>query len=54
MLLADLGAEVISVTGGRAGQVPADYARGKRFVHLNLKHPASGTPCTGWPPPPTS
>jgi alpha-methylacyl-CoA racemase len=41
MLLADLGAEVIAVTGGRAGQVPADYARGKRFVHLNLKQPAS-------------
>ena len=41
MLLADLGAEVIAVTGGRAGQVPADFARGKRFVHLNLKHPAS-------------
>jgi alpha-methylacyl-CoA racemase len=41
MLLADLGAEVIAVTGGRAGQVPADYSRGKRFVHLNLKQPAS-------------
>lgn len=41
MLLADLGAEVIAVTGGRAGQVPADFTRGKRFVHLNLKHPAS-------------
>ncbi len=41
MLLADLGAEVIAITGGRAGQVPADFARGKRFVHLNLKHPAS-------------
>ena len=55
MLLADLGAEVIAVTGGRAGQVPADFARGKRFVHLNLKHPpTAATPCTGWPPPPTS
>jgi alpha-methylacyl-CoA racemase len=40
-LLADLGAEVIAVTGGRAGQVPADLSRGKRFVHLNLKQPAS-------------
>ena len=41
VLLADLGAEVIAVTGGRAGQVPADLSRGKRFVHLNLKEPAS-------------
>jgi len=40
-LLADLGAEVIAITGGRAGQVPADFSRGKRFVHLNLKQPAS-------------
>jgi len=41
VLLADLGAEVIAVTGGRAGQVPAELSRGKRFVHLNLKEPAS-------------
>ena len=41
VLLADLGAEVIAVTGGRAGQVPAELSRGKRFVHLNLKLPAS-------------
>jgi alpha-methylacyl-CoA racemase len=41
VLLGDLGAEVIAVTGGRAGQVPAELSRGKRFVHLNLKEPAS-------------
>lgn len=39
MLLADLGAEVIVVTGGRAGTPVATFARGKRFVALDLKAP---------------
>lgn len=37
MLLADLGAEVIVVTGGRAGVPVSTFARGKRFVALDLK-----------------
>jgi alpha-methylacyl-CoA racemase len=37
MLLADLGAEVIVVTGGRAGAPVSSFARGKRFVALDLK-----------------
>ena len=37
MLLADLGAEVIVVTGGRAGSPVSSFARGKRFVALDLK-----------------
>lgn len=37
MLLADMGAEVIVVGGGRSG-LPIDcYRRGKRFVNLDLK-----------------
>lgn len=40
MLLADLGAEVIVVTGGRAGSPVSSFARGKRFVALDLKSDA--------------
>jgi alpha-methylacyl-CoA racemase len=40
MLLADLGAEVIVVTGGRAGSPVSSFARGKRFVKLDLKSAA--------------
>lgn len=39
MLLADLGAEVIVVGGGRAGVAIAEFARGKRHIALNLKAP---------------
>lgn len=34
MLLADLGAEVIVVGGGRAGPPVSSFARGKRFITL--------------------
>ena len=37
MMLADLGAEVIVVGGGRAGLPVSSFARGKRFVTLDLK-----------------
>lgn len=37
MLLADLGAEVVVVGGGRAGLPVSSFARGKRFVTLDLK-----------------
>ncbi|WP_454719932.1 MULTISPECIES: CaiB/BaiF CoA transferase family protein [Cupriavidus] len=37
MLLADLGAEVIVVGGGRAGLPVSSFARGKQFVALDLK-----------------
>lgn len=37
MLLADLGAEVISVGGGRAGNPVATFSRGKHFIKLDLK-----------------
>ena len=37
MLLADLGADVIVVTGGRGGAPAECFARGKRFVALDLK-----------------
>ena len=37
MLLADLGAEVIVVGGGRAGPPVSTFARGKRFITLDLK-----------------
>lgn len=40
MLLADLGAEVVVVGGGRAGTQLADVARGKTFVSLDLKSAA--------------
>lgn len=40
MLLADLGAEVIVVTGGRAGAAVPELSRGKRFISLNLKSEA--------------
>jgi alpha-methylacyl-CoA racemase len=37
MLLADFGAEVISVGGGRAGRALDAFARGKRHIRLDLK-----------------
>lgn len=37
MLLADLGAEVIVVGGGRAGVAIPELSRGKRFISLDLK-----------------
>lgn len=37
MLLADMGAEVIAVGGGRAGLPVASFARGKQFIALDLK-----------------
>ncbi|AHV92497.1 CaiB/BaiF CoA transferase family protein [Bordetella holmesii] len=37
MLLADLGAEVIVVGGGRAGNPIATFSRGKHFIKLDLK-----------------
>ena len=37
MLLADLGAEVIVDGGGRAGPPVSSFARGKRFITLDLK-----------------
>jgi alpha-methylacyl-CoA racemase len=40
MLLADLGAEVIVVGGGRAGTSVAELSRGKRCIALDLKSPA--------------
>jgi alpha-methylacyl-CoA racemase len=40
MLLADLGAEVIVVGGGRAGVPIPDLSRGKRFMSLDLKSAA--------------
>ncbi len=39
MLLADLGAEVIVVGGGRAGVPIPELSRGKRLIALNLKAP---------------
>ncbi len=40
MLLADLGAEVIAVGGGRAGNPVATFSRGKHFIKLDLKSEA--------------
>jgi len=40
MLLADLGAEVIVVGGGRAGQPIPEFSRGKKHITLDLKNPA--------------
>lgn len=40
MLLADLGAEVVAVGGGRAGTALAEVSRGKRFISLDLKSEA--------------
>jgi alpha-methylacyl-CoA racemase len=40
MMLADLGADVVVVGGGRAGEQVADFCRGKRFIRLNVKEPA--------------
>lgn len=37
MLLADLGAEVIVIGGGRAGLPVSSFSRGKRFIALDLK-----------------
>ena len=37
MLLADMGAEVIVVGGGRSGLPIDSYRRGKRFINLDLK-----------------
>jgi len=39
MLLADLGAEIIVVGGGRAGPPVSSFARGKTFITLDLKNP---------------
>jgi len=39
MLLADMGAEVIVVGGGRAGPPVSTFARGKTFITLDLKSP---------------
>ena len=39
MLLADLGAEVIAVGGGRAGVAIPELSRGKRHIALDLKAP---------------
>ncbi|MFS8038586.1 CaiB/BaiF CoA transferase family protein [Xanthobacter sp. AM11] len=40
MLLADLGADVIVVGGGRAGVAIPEFSRGKRHIALDLKAPA--------------
>ncbi|MEP9353733.1 CaiB/BaiF CoA-transferase family protein [Xanthobacter sp. KR7-65] len=40
MLLADLGAEVIVVGGGRAGVAIPEFSRGKTHIGLDLKAPA--------------
>lgn len=40
MLLADMGAEVIVVGGGRAGGPVSTFSPGKRYVTLDLKSPA--------------
>jgi alpha-methylacyl-CoA racemase len=40
MLLADLGADVITVGGGRAAMPVRELSRGKRRITLNLKSPA--------------
>jgi alpha-methylacyl-CoA racemase len=40
MLLADLGADVIVVGGGRAGFPIPEFSRGKRHINLDLKNPA--------------
>jgi alpha-methylacyl-CoA racemase len=37
MLLGDLGADVVVVTGGRAGSAVPELSRGKRFITLDLK-----------------
>lgn len=39
MLLADLGAEVIVIGGGRAGLPVSSFSRGKHFIALDLKSP---------------
>jgi alpha-methylacyl-CoA racemase len=43
MLLADLGAEVIVVGGGRASPPIQELSRGKIFIRLDLKSPAGRT-----------
>lgn len=40
MLLADMGAEVIVIGGGRAGGPVSTFSPGKRFITLDLKSPA--------------
>src|SRR5690348_4458263 len=40
MLLADLGAEVIVVGGGRSGLPVTELSRGKQFISLDLKNSA--------------
>lgn len=39
MLLADLGADVVVIGGGRAGLPVPQLSRGKRFIKLDLKQP---------------
>jgi len=39
MMLADLGAEVIVVGGGRAGLPVSSFSRGKHFIALDMKSP---------------
>ena len=40
MLLADLGADVVVVGGGRSGLPIAEFSRGKRFITLDMKDAA--------------
>ena len=40
MLLADMGAEVIAVGGGRTGVAIPEFGRGKRQIRLDLKSTA--------------
>lgn len=52
MLLADMGAEVITVGAGSDAGVAPVLARGKTLIRLDLKSPEGRRPCTGWWKPP--